>query len=284
MLSYSGYTRQPSLASLLAPTQYVSPLLVTRSNPDLKPSYSHAVYFMINNFTKGINTSMAFNQEFNSVSQATSYDPQTGKRETFPVNINGNWSLMGNAGYNRSMGLFRLFANASSHFAHRISLIDDTGSSQMAQSATRALGLSSDIRLSYVPDWGNIDLNGRWDYQQSKNSLQGNNTYTRYYTMGITTNIQLPWNLTFDTDAAYNIRNGTGMGNDDNNEILWNIRLGWKFLKEKQGEISFYWADILSQKKSYYRYASATRFSETYSEQLRGYFMISFKYQFNKMN
>ena len=74
------------------------------------------------------------------------------------------------------------------------------------------------------------------------------------------------------------------MGNDDNNEILWNIRLGWKFLKEKQGEISFYWADILSQKKSYYRYASATRFSETYSEQLRGYFMISFKYQFNKMN
>ena len=132
-------------------TQYVSPLLVTRSNPDLKPSYSHAVYFMINNFTKGINTSMAFNQEFNSVSQATSYDPQTGKRETFPVNINGNWSLMGNAGYNRSMGLFRLFANASSNFAHRISLIDDTGSSQMAQSATRALGLSSDIRLSYVP-------------------------------------------------------------------------------------------------------------------------------------
>ena len=284
MLSYSGYTRQPSLASLLAPTQYVSPLLVTRSNPDLKPSYSHAVYFMINNFTKGINTSMAFNQEFNSVSQATSYDPQTGKRETFPVNINGNWSLMGNAGYNRSMGLFRLFANASSNFAHRISLIDDTGSSQMAQSATRALGLSSDIRLSYVPEWGNIDLNGRWDYQQSKNSLQGNNTYTRYYTMGITTNIRLPWNRTFDTDAAYNIRNGTGMGNDDNNEILWNIRLGWKFLKEKQGEISFYWADILSQKKSYYRYASATRFSETYSEQLRGYFMISFKYQFNKMN
>ena len=284
MLSYSGNTQQPPLASLLAPTEYVSPLLVIRSNPNLKASYNHSVYFMVTNFTKGLNATVAFNQSFNNVSQAISYDPQTGKRETCPTNINGNWGLMGNADYNKSIGQFRLFANASGDYAHRISLIDDGYSTGMAQSLTRALGLSSDIRISYVPTWGNIDLNGRWDFQQSENSLQGNNTYTRYYTAGITANIQLPLNLTFDTDATYNVRNGTGMGNDDNNEILWNIRLGWKFLKEKQAELSFYWADILSQKRNYYRYASATRFSETYSEQLKSYFILSLKYQFNKMN
>lgn len=284
MLNYSGYTRQPSLNNLLAPTEYVSPLLVIRSNPNLKASYNHSVYFMANNFTKGMNVSLVFNQEFNSMSQATSYEPETGKRETCPTNINGNWGVSGNAGYNKSIRLFRIFANASGDYAHRISLIDDGHSAQMTRSRTRALGLNSNFRISYVPVWGNIDLNGRWEYQQSKNSLQGNNTYARHYVAGITANVQLPLNLNFYTDAEYNIRNGTAMQGKDNNEILWNIRLGWKFLKEKQAELSLYWADILSQKKSYSRYASATRFSEIYSEQLRGYFMVSLKYQFNKMN
>lgn len=283
MLNYSGYTRQPSLINLLAPTEYISPLLVRRSNPHLKPSYTHSAYFIVSNFTKGFNASAIFNQEFNSVTQATVYEPETGKRETCPVNIHGNWSLMSNAGYNKSTGMFRFFANASGNFARRISLLDDGGTHGMAQSCTRALNLSSDFRISYIPVWGNIDLNGKWDYQQSQNSLQGNSTYSRHYTIGLTANIQLPLNLYFDTDATYNIRNGTGIQGNGNNEILWNIRLAWKFLKEKRAEISCYWADILSQKKSYYRYASATRFSETYSEQLRGYFMVSLKYEFNRM-
>ena len=284
MLSYYGHTLQPSLTSLLAPTKYISPLYVSRSNPDLKSSYRHSAYFTVNNFTKGVNASVIFSQEFNSVTQATTYDPETGKRETRPVNINGNWNLNGYAGYNKSIGLFRLFADASGDYAHHLSLIDDGGTGEMEQSLTRALGLSAAIRTSFVPTWGNIDLNGKWDYQQSKNSLQGNSTYTRYYMAGLNAQISLPLNLSFNTEANYHIRNGTGIQGDNNNEIIWNIRLAWKFLEEKRAELAFIWNDILNQKKSYYRYASATRFSEIYSEQLRGYFMVSLKYQFNRMN
>lgn len=284
MLNYNGYTRQPSLRSLLAPTEYVSPLYIIRSNPNLEPSYNHTLYLIANNFAKGINASVSFSQEFNSVTQSTTYDPESGKRETSPVNINGNWNLMGSAGYNKSIGLFRMFANASGSHAHRISMIDDGGTEPIARSLTKVTELGTDFRVSYVPMWGNIDLNGKWDYQQSKNSLQGDNTYSRHYMIGITANVQLPFNLRFDTDATYHIRNGTGIRGDDNNEMLWNIRLAWKFLKKKRAELSLYWADILNQKKSYYRYASATRFSEIYSEQLRGYLMVSLKYQFNKIN
>lgn len=282
MLNYSGYTLQPSLTNLLAPTEYVSPVLTIRSNPRLKPSFRHTIHFMVNNFTKGFNASVMFNQDFNSVTQATVYDPATGKRETSPVNINGNWSLMNSAGYNKSAGQFRFFVNAYSNSAHRISLIDDGNSGGMTRSLTKALNLSSDFRISYVPAWGNIDLNGRWDYLQSENSLQNNNTYTRNYTIGLSANIQLPLNLYIDTDATCNIRNGTGMKGNGDNEMLWNIRLAWKFLKEQRAELSCYWADILSQKKSYSRFASATRFSETYSEQLRGYFIVSLKYEFSR--
>ena len=73
------------------------------------------------------------------------------------------------------------------------------------------------------------------------------------------------------------------MGGTDNNEVLWNLKFSWKFLKEKQGELSVYWADILSQRKSFTRYASATAFSEQYEEQLRGYVLFSFAYRFEQM-
>ena len=80
------------------------------------------------------------------------------------------------------------------------------------------------------------------------------------------------------------------MGGADNNEVLWNLKVSWKFLKERRGELSVYWADILSQRKSFTRYASATafseryeEFSERYEEQLRGYVMFSFAYRFERM-
>ncbi len=62
------------------------------------------------------------------------------------------------------------------------------------------------------------------------------------------------------------------------------MKLIYKFLKEKRAELSFYWADILSQKKDFQRYASATAFSEKYEKQLQGYFMISLKYKLNTLN
>lgn len=85
-----------------------------------------------------------------------------------------------------------------------------------------------------------------------KNSLQNRNTYTRIYTLGLDSSINLPWDFIFKTDANYRFRNGTGISGDDENEILWNMKLSWKFLKEKQAELSVYWADILSQRKIYH--------------------------------
>ena len=85
------------------------------------------------------------------------------------------------------------------------------------------------------------------------------------------------------TDAGYVFRSGTGMDGKSDNELLWNLKISWKFLKERRGELSVYWADILSQRKSFTRYASATAFSERYEEQLRGYAMVSFIYRFERM-
>ena len=173
---------------------------------------------------------------------------------------------------------------ASGGYNRNVSLInEDVSRNVNSRSVTGAVSLSSNIRLAYLPAWGNIDLTGGWNFYQSKNSLQGRNTYTRNYTCGIESSVNLPLHFVVSSDANYTYRSGTGMGGVDNNEVLWNLKVSWKFLKEKRGELSVYWADILSQRKSFTRYASATAFSEQYEEQLRGYVLFSFAYRFEQM-
>lgn len=284
VLSYNGNTSQPGLEDMVSPTDYSSPLYIRRSNPHLRPSYRHSVYAVFSNFQEGISTSLSWNQTFNSVTRATLYNKETGGRETMPVNINGNWNVMGNGSYDKRVKQFHFMLRASGGYNRNVSLInEDVSENVNRRSVTGATSLSSNIRLAYLPSWGNIDLTGGWNFYQSKNSLQGRNTYTRDYTCGLESSVNLPLHLTVSTDADYTFRSGTGMGGTDNNEVLWNLKVSWKFLKERRGELSVYWADILSQRKSFTRYASATAFSEQYEEQLRGYVLFSFAYRFEQM-
>ena len=284
VLSYNGNTSQPGLEDMVSPTDYSSPLYIRRSNPHLRPSYRHSVYAVFSNFQEGISTSLSWNQTFNSVTRATLYNKETGGRETMPVNINGNWNLMGNGSYDKRIKQFHFMLRASGGYNRNVSLINEDASQNVnRRSVTGATSLSSNIRLAYLPAWGNIDLTGEWSFYQSKNSLQGRNTYTRNYTCGVESSVNLPLHFIVSTDAGYTFRSGTGMSGTDNNELLWNLKVSWKFLKEKRGELSVYWADILSQRKSFTRYASATAFSERYEEQLRGYVLFSFAYRFEQM-
>lgn len=284
VLSYNGNTSQPGLEDMVSPTDYSSPLYIRRSNPHLRPSYRHSVYAVFSNFQEGISTSLSWNQTFNSVTRATLYNKETGGRETMPVNINGNWNLMGNGSYDKRVKQFHFMLRASGGYNRNVSLINEDASQNVnRRSVTGATSLSSNIRLAYLPAWGNIDLTGEWSFYQSKNSLQGRNTYTRNYTCGVESSVNLPLHFIVSTDAGYTFRSGTGMNGADNNELLWNLKVSWKFLKEKRGELSVYWADILSQRKSFMRYASATAFSERYEEQLRGYVLFSFAYRFERM-
>ncbi|WP_300724894.1 outer membrane beta-barrel protein [uncultured Bacteroides sp.] len=282
-ISYFGSTQQPSLTELLAPTDYRSPLYIRKSNPDLKPSYRHNLNISLETFSKGISGYISIGQEFNSITTASIYYPESGKVESRPTNINGNWNIMGNISYEKKFKQFSFEAICSGNYIHDVSLINETGGSMLQKSATRYTNLSSNIQLSYLPSWGNFYVIGSWDYNQSKNNLNDISTYNRCYTAELDASIHLPWHLQFDTNAKYNIQSGTGVSENDENEIIWDLKLSWRFLKNRQGELSLYWADILNQRKSITRTANSDGFYERYEKQLGSYILISLKYQLNTM-
>lgn len=286
-IRYNGSTRQPSLYDLMAPTVYYSAVYISRSNPNLKATYQHYLNLSFSNYTKGISAYVTCSQELNGITQATLYNPQTGGQETYPVNINGNWNVMGNSNYERRIGNFKLAGRAGGNYSHNVGLINEDGGKELKKSVTHTSGINAFVGVSYLPSWGNIDLNGTWDFQHFRNSLntlQGSNTYTRDYTINSLVSAQLPLHFQLDSDFTYLIRSGSYVDSKEQNEALWNLTLTWKFAKERRAELSATWTDILNQRKSLQRSASSSGFYESYAEQLRSYFLISLRYKFNRMN
>ena len=132
------------------------------------------------------------------------------------------------------------------------------------------------------PQWGGFDLTSDWRFRHSTNLLRETGDYTRDYRLGVNAYADLPGGIQLRSDVDYSFRNGTNITPGEDDQVVWNASLSWRFLKQKKAELSFYWADILSQKKNFTRSVSSSGLSERHTQQIGRWFMLSFKYRFNK--
>lgn len=282
-LTYQGNTRQPSLNNLLALTDNSDPLNITRGNSQLKPSYNQRLRLEARNTKIGLSGDLNWSNTINSVTRAVTYNTVTGGRESYPVNINGNWNSRANLRYQkRFKQRFNIAVRTGAILAQTVSLVNEGQKEQPDRSTTRNRSLNANLRLGYQPKWGGFDLTGDWQFRHSTNHLRETSNYTRNYKFGLNAYANFPGNVQLRSDAAYSFRNGTDITKGEDDQIVWNILLTWRFLKQKKAELSFYWADILSQKKNFTRNASSTGLSEIHTQQIGSWFMFSFKYRFNK--
>ncbi len=282
-LHYNGNTMQPSLSDLMPLTDNSNPLYITRGNPDLKQMFLHSLHLNFIHPTKGISMNAGWQIRQNSVTQVVVYNTETGGQETYPININGNWSVQGAANWWKRLGHFSLRANVSGNHNNRVGMINENKSLQPERSTTRDTGLNCEVQSSYQPSWGGIDLSAGWNYQYSLNSLNDNNTYTRNYKFHTEGYVDFPFGLQLRTDATYSFRNGTNIRKGEDDELLWNASAIWKFLEKKKAELSAHWIDILGKKKSYGRMTTSDGFYEFRSQEIKGYFIVTFKYNFRLM-
>lgn len=282
-LTYQGNTRQPSLNNLLALTDNSDPLNITRGNSQLKPSYNQRLRLEARNTKIGLSGDLDWSNTINSVTRAVTYNTVTGGRESYPVNINGNWNSRANLRYQkRFKQRFNIAVRTGAILAQTVSLVNEGQKEQPDRSTTRNRSLNANLRLGYQPKWGGFDLTGDWQFRHSTNHLRETSNYTRNYKFGLNAYANFPGNVQLRSDAAYSFRNGTDITKGEDDQIVWNILLTWRFLKQKKAELSFYWADILSQKKNFTRNVSSTGLSEIHTQQIGSWFMFSFKYRFNK--
>ena len=282
-LSYEGNTQQPGLAELLTLTDNSDPLNIIRGNPDLKSSYTQKVRFEVRDTKTGLSGDVNWTSMLNNVTRAVIYDSQTGGIESRPVNVNGNWNIKAAMRYQKRINhYFNLSARTGTSFIQSVSLVNDGQREQPERSVTHNRLYNAGLRVGYQPKWGGFDLSGDWRFRHSTNLLRETNNYIRDYSFGLTAYAVFPGNIRLKSETTHTFRNGTNINRSEDNEVVWNLHLSWSFLKYKKAEFSVYWADILSQKKSYSRNVTSHGLSERYTQQIGSYFIVSFKYRFNR--
>lgn len=282
-LSYEGNTQQPGLAELLTLTDNSDPLNIICGNPDLKSSYTQKVRFEVRDTKTGLSGDVNWTSMLNNVTRAVIYDSQTGGIESRPVNVNGNWNIKAAMRYQKRINhYFNLSARTGTSFIQNVSLVNDGQREQPERSVTHNRLYNAGLRVGYQPKWGGFDLSGDWRFRHSTNLLRETNNYIRDYSFGLTAYAVFPGNIRLKSETTHTFRNGTNINRSEDNEVVWNLHLSWSFLKYKKAEFSVYWADILSQKKSYSRNVTSHGLSERYTQQIGSYFIVSFKYRFNR--
>ena len=282
-LSYEGNTQQPGLAELLTLTDNSDPLNIIRGNPDLKSSYTQKVRLEVRDTKTGLSGDVNWTSMLNNVTRAVIYDSQTGGIESRPVNVNGNWNIKAAMRYQKRINhYFNLSARTGTSFIQSVSLVNDGQREQPERSVTHNRLYNAGLRVGYQPKWGGFDLSGDWRFRHSTNLLRETNNYIRDYSFGLTAYAVFPGNIRLKSETTHTFRNGTNINRSEDNEVVWNLHLSWSFLKYKKAELSVYWADILSQKKSYSRNVTSHGLSERYTQQIGSYFIVSFKYRFNR--
>jgi hypothetical protein len=95
--------------------------------------------------------------------------------------------------------------------------------------------------------------------------------------------VDLPQGIIFRYDVQRTLNNGLAAGVNSNITLL-NSSLEKTIFKKKNGFIRFSGFDILNQNKSITRQVTGSNITDTRTNRLTRYFMLTFTYRFNRFN
>ena len=286
---YNGRTRQPSMTNLLDIKDDSNPLVITKGNPGLKPSFSHNISANFNSYKaeqqQGVYSWMWFGATRNSIDNKTTYDNTTGVRTTMPMNINGNWNGGGGVGFNTGLGqkkLFNVDIDLGGDYTRRVGFYNNDVDNNDIKSITRSVSLNTGLEFSYRKDQVSIMLNGRLDYTNSKNNVNdmaNMNTYDFSY--GAEFEWTATWGTSLSTDIGMSSRRGYSQSAMNTNELLWNAQVSHSFLKGRALTIMLQINDILGQQTNISRDISALMRTDSRNNAIYQYGMLRVVYRFN---
>jgi hypothetical protein len=289
---YNGRTRQPSMTNLLDIKDDSNPLVITKGNPGLKPSFSHNIFADFDTFNaeqqRGIFSWFWFNATRNSIDNKTTFDNTTGVRTTMPMNINGNWNGGGGLGFSTGLGkekAFNIDVDFGGDYARNVGFYNNaTGDDNTTdlKSITKSISLDTGLDFSYRTELFSATLNGRLNYAHSKNSLNDmGNMKTYDFSYGAELEWTAPWGTSLSTDIGMSSRRGYSAREMNTNELLWNAQLSHSFLKGRALTIMLEVNDILGQQTNISRNISALMRTDSRNNAIYQYGMLRAIYRFN---
>lgn len=281
---YRGMNSQPT-ANQLAPIQDVTnPLLVVEGNANLRPAFRHNFMGNFNLFSSKTQSSLTIfgygrivQDEIVSTSR---YDVITGVRTNGYTNVNGNWLISLGGFYTTPLPWrrFSLRLNSRNSIVHQVGFVDG----QRNNAST--LSFNEGLSLGYRDNWLDTNIQGRWTHGRTTNSLQTlKGQITNDYQLGWDATITLPLSLTLESQLSHTITRGYASGYD-REQTLWNLSLGYSFMKGKAATLRLKVYDVLGQQRNVYQSITALAISSQETNTIGQYAMLHFIYRFNSFS
>ena len=293
--NYRGQSSAPNIEYLQNIISQEDPLNIQYGDPDLKPSFTNNLRLRFNDYNAEKQTSfmanLGYSNTLNSVTNRMIYNEKTGGRETYKVNVDGNWNA--NALVTATFPILYRKINVSNscngNYSERVSYASVAGNKEdqktytSQECTTQSLSLSDKLMLNYRLESFDLSANASVAYQSAYNRIQKNSNRETYnYSFGGNANIYLPWNFSISTDANYDLYSGYTDGYGDPT-FIWNAQISKNFLKNNAATVRVKVYDILQQQTNLTRSVSNTEISDTEYNTLGSYIMFHFVYRINTL-
>ncbi|MDT0686968.1 TonB-dependent receptor [Autumnicola psychrophila] len=283
-INYETEADIPSIRQLQPVVDRTDPLDIIIGNPDLRPTYTHDMDLRYRNYDydtrSGISSWISFNLIQNDVVSVTTINDNLVRTTRF-TNIDGGMNANAGISYSKqikkeiSQFRFRVrlngsydknlgFTNATKFQAERFSFSPNL---RFTYSIEEILEINPEYELSYQSSIYDINSDRNQKFINHSAGLE----FTTYW----------PEDLIFANDISYRYLENVAPG-FDNSIILWNLSLGYKFLKDDASvKIKVY--DLLDQNVETRRIIEEDYIRDSSSLILTRYAMFSFTYKLSNI-
>lgn len=285
-ITYRGRMSQPQITDMFSMTDDSDPLNIRKGNPGLKPSFTHTMNVRYNNYIqeslRSINANVSFNLTTNSIASRTEYNEETGGQTSQPENINGNWRLNANLDFNTPVIWDNLLLNTSTSVSHNNNVSFVYQNQSTLKNTVRNTRMRERLDLTYRNDIFDVTINGSLAYTHARSTLVANSNMDTYdFSYGMSANAQFPFHLYLSTDIRCRSRRGYSSSQMNTDELIWNAQISYRFLRHRNATVALEFYDILGNRSNINRTITATRRSDSRSDAIYSYAMLSFNYRFN---
>ena len=290
-IDYRTQTTAPSVDQLQKVLNNTNPLQLSTGNPGLKQQYQHNVslrYTSTNsekssNFFTLLNASYTQDYVANSTYIANSdttiagVNMARGAQLTTKDNVDGYVAARSFVSYGRPIAFIKsnLNANLSANYNRTPGVIN--GRINYANSPSFGAGLVLSSNISSTVDF---TLSTNSSYNFVRNTLNKSSDAEFFnQSSRLKLNLIMAKHIVFNTEANHQYNAGLSAGYNQN-YILWNAALGYKFLKNNAAELKFTIFDLLGQNNSINRTFTDVYNEDTRSNVLTRYYMLTFTYNF----
>lgn len=282
-LNYNGTTENPTLNQIQPLIDNTDPLNITVGNQNLKQAFRHNINFRASDYkvlkSRNISFSVNYNATDNAISN-NSFVDSLGRRINQAINVSGNYSFRANADYGfeiiPSLNLgFEVGPTVSQYVSYVNGLRNETKTN--ATSFSINSGYWSDKMINF---WVNFDAR----YNKSVSSIRPD-VATNYWSYTSWSNLQFKFKkqkLYFDFNGQFTFYQKTTAFANQQNAYIVNGGIRKTISKDDKWEAKFFVNDIFNQNLGINRNISSNFISETTTQNVKRYFMLSLIYNFNK--